>query len=177
MTSLFAVLFKTVTFLAGLAFFSCVSPPQTDGPDELALQMKENLILVKLTVNGKQANFIVDTGASVSVIDQRQASKYEFRCFDNMNQGSMNSMAGVSSLILTSKIELSHHNHQFGRMKFYASDMGYINRFMKERHVYILGILGADFLKRNQAVIDYKHKRIVLNGRMGNLETNLLVND
>ena len=164
MTSSLAIFPQGCTLITGLIFFSCVSPPRTNRPDELTLQIKENLILVKLTVNGKQANFIVDTGASVSVIDKRQASKYQFRCFDNMDQGSMNSMAGISSLIHTSKIELRHQNYRFRHVRFYASDMNYINRFMKERHVYILGILGADFLQQNQAVIDYKNKRIVLNG-------------
>ena len=160
----FAIFLKSGIFIIGMALFSCASPPQRNRPDELAIRITENLILVKLLVNGKQANFIVDTGASVSVIDRHQASKYRFRCFDNLDQGRMNSMAGISSLILTSGIELKHQNRQFKHVKFYASDMDYINRFMKERHVNILGILGADFLKRNQAVIDYKHRRIMLKG-------------
>lgn len=160
----FDILLKSGVFIMGIALFSCASPPQRSSPDELTIRITENLILVKLLVNGKQANFIVDTGASVSIIDRQQASKYRFRCFDNLDQGSMNSMAGISSLILTSGIELRYQNHQFRHVKFYASDMDYINRFMKERHVYILGILGADFLKRNQAVIDYKHRRIRLKG-------------
>jgi hypothetical protein len=53
--------------------------------------------------------------------------------------------------------------HAVGKHAFILLDMQHINAtLMQENGKPINGILGADFLKENQAVIDYKNKSLNL---------------
>lgn len=116
-----------------------------------------------MNINGKPAKFLVDTGASVSVIDMKQEGKYHFSYSKNLGNGVMNSFSGINKLMLTSRIEVKHNQYTFRGFKFYASNIDYLQRFLEKRSIHILGIVGADFLIKNKAIIDYQNRKLILN--------------
>ena len=116
-----------------------------------------------MNINGKPAKFIVDTGASVSLIDMKQEKNYHFSYYQNSGNGVMNSFSGLNKLMLTSRIEVKHNQYTFRGFKFYATNIDYLQRFLEKRSIHILGIVGADFLLRNRAIIDYQNRKLILN--------------
>ncbi len=116
-----------------------------------------------MNINGKPAKFLVDTGASVSLIDMKQEKKYHFSSYENLGSGVMNSFSGLNKLMLTSRIEVKHNQNTFKGFKFYAANIDYLHRFLEKRSIHILGIVGADFLLKNKAIIDYQNRKLILN--------------
>lgn len=133
------------------------------GSHEIPITIYWNIIFIELEVNDRPAMFIVDTGASVSLVDRQQASEYEFICHENVGSGKINGLTGINTLVPTSRINVSHYNYKFRGIKFYAIDIDPIHEYLEKRNIHILGILGADFLIKNKAVIDYENKILILN--------------
>ncbi len=112
--------------------------------------------------DGTPACWIIDTGASKTVLDKNLSSYYELLDSDDMedyqsagiNQGMMETSVGKLSflrfgnLILTGQkvalIDLSHVNEIYGKYTSYR----------------IAGLLGGDILMKYQCKIDYAGKFI-----------------
>ena len=135
---------------------------QPEGYHEIPLTIRANIILIKLLVNNRPANFIVDTGASVSLLDRKQASKYNFVWFEEYGSGELNSLAGINSMLPTGGIRLSYDLLTFRKFRFYGSNFDPLHSYLAKRNIHVLGIVGADFLIRNKAVIDYKNKKLTI---------------
>ena len=136
---------------------------QTPVYHEIPITIRSNIILISLTVNNLPAKFIVDTGASVSLVDMKQASKYDFICFDTFGSGEINSLAGINALLPTSRVRLAYEYIKLKKSRFYGSNFEPLHEYFSKRNIQVLGIVGADFLIKNNAVIDYKNKKLILN--------------
>ena len=117
-------------------------------------------------INGRQARFLVDTGASRTVVDQaRIVEKFKvdgtaFQKLDTLSAGlGTNTMESHLIVLNTlsfgrmilkdykaAALDLKHVNQSFGQLKFRKID----------------GVIGGDLLHRLKAVIDYKRKEIRL---------------
>lgn len=128
----------------------------------MEMDLEDNIIFVTLNINGQDAWFIVDTGAGISIIDRKQAEAFRFRYYPEKGSGKIHSVGGHSEVSLTSHISVSYKEVSLTRTKFYASDIDALNRFLAKRGKEILGIVGADFLQRHQAVIDYGENMIYI---------------
>jgi predicted aspartyl protease len=116
-------------------------------------------LFIRARINGKAARFLVDTGASRTVVDQTRIlgffdeGKAEFEHLDSKSTGlGTNSMESKTILLRT----LS-----FGRLKLNdyqtaALDLTHVNQsYSLLRMKEIDGVIGGDLLYRLQAVIDY----------------------
>ena len=65
--------------------------------------------------------------------------------------------------VLGQECELVLGRHNLGKQSFVLLDMQHINKtLINENTKPIDGILGADFLKKNRVLIDYRYKRLSL---------------
>ena len=135
---------------------------QLDEYFEIPLTIRDNIIMIKLLVNNQPGTFIVDTGASVSLLDREQASKYKFICFEEYGSGEINSLSGINALLPTGGIRLGYDLLTFRRFRFYGSNFEPLHNYFQKKNIHILGIVGADFLIKNKAMIDYKNKRLTI---------------
>jgi hypothetical protein len=121
-------------------------------------------VMVKGMIHGKEANFLIDTGASRSVFDPKTISNFienlEFEKKEGLTAG-----VGSSDLeSATFKIDA----FLLGELKIadyeaVALDLGNIHEMYGKLGLpRIDGILGGDLLKRHKAVINYKLKKIRL---------------
>jgi hypothetical protein len=121
-------------------------------------------IMVKGTIHGKEASFLIDTGASRSVFDPKTISSFieniEFEKKEGMTAG-----VGSSDLeSATFRIDV----FSLGGMEIFdyesvALDLENIHEmYGKLRLPHIDGILGGDLLKRHKAVINYRNKKLRL---------------
>lgn len=119
-------------------------------------------IMVKGLIHGKEANFLIDTGASRSVFDPDTIASF----IDNPAFEKKEGMtAGVGSSDLESATfhidTLSIGNLEIREYEAVALDLENIHEmYAKLGLPRIDGIIGGDLLKRHKAIINYKAKKI-----------------
>ncbi len=115
-------------------------------------------------INGKKALFILDTGASQTVLDKHRIEAF-------LGHNSFEPVESVSSGLGTSDME-SHLVKVPGffigdlpirNEKMVLLDLSHVNEsYMKMNMKPIDGVIGGDILKKFNAVIDYGKKELVL---------------
>lgn len=123
------------------------------------MSFKEAMDLVELPVvtfynNGNKFNFLLDTGASLSVIDSNAISKMNYKSSDI--KGKIYGMEGNPKEVtyITAPLEYKGTNYS---EEFQVLDMSSaFNRIKAESGVTLSGILGSHFFKKYQYVLDFK---------------------
>lgn len=119
-------------------------------------------IMLKGTIHGKDANFLIDTGASRSVFDPNTISTF----IDDLQFEKKEGMtAGVGSSDLESSTfqidEFSLGELEIHDYEAVALDLENIHEMYGKLGLpRIDGIVGGDLLKRYKAVINYRSKKL-----------------
>lgn len=119
-------------------------------------------IMLKGTIHGKTANFLIDTGASRSVFDPNTISTF----IDDLQFEKKEGMtAGVGSSDLESSTfqidEFSLGELEIHDYEAVALDLENIHEMYGKLGLpHIDGIVGGDLLKRHKAVINYRSKKV-----------------
>ena len=121
-------------------------------------------IMVKGMIHGKEANFLIDTGASRSVFDPTTIATFIDDLVFEKKEGMT---AGVGSSDLESSTFIIDHwfigELEITDYEAVALDLENIHEmYGKLRLPHIDGILGGDLLKRYKAIINYKSKKVRL---------------
>lgn len=115
-------------------------------------------------INNKDARFVIDTGASRTVFDKDRISNYIDNPAFSEKEGIS---AGIGGTDISSSI-FSLNELCFGELKIndyqaVAMDLSNINNSYAMINLPpIDGVLGGDLLKKYQAVINYKSKKMRL---------------
>ena len=120
--------------------------------------------MVKGMIHGKEANFLIDTGASRSVFDPNTISTFiddlEFEKKEGMTAG-----VGSSDLeSATFRIDVfSIGGLEIVDYEAVALDLENIHEMYDKLGLpHIDGIIGGDLLKRYKAIVNYKSKKLRL---------------
>ena len=110
---------------------------------------------LSLEVNGQTGQFILDTGASSSCIGFESVPY-----FNLFSENTEIKAAGAGAINMETK--MAHNNTLkigslvFRKLSFVLFDMTHVNEALAQANeLPVHGILGADFLKKRRAVIDY----------------------
>ncbi len=131
----------------------------------LSIKLKETKsqhLVAQLNINKKNGLFLIDTGASNSCISLDKEGYFSIkRTQDELE------ISGAGSEKLKAKPSTSstiEYKETFLlKLKFFLLEMNAINSSLSEQgSTTIDGIIGADFLKRTNAIIDYKSKNLFL---------------
>ena len=121
-------------------------------------------IMIKGLIHGKEANFLIDTGASRSVFDPSTISNFiddlEFEKKEGITAGVGSSDLESSTFIidLLAFGDLEIHDYEA-----VALDLSNIHEMYDKLGLpRIDGILGGDLLKKHKAVINYRSKKLRL---------------
>ena len=120
--------------------------------------------MVKGIIHGKEANFLIDTGASRSVFDPKTISNFIDDIQFEKKEGLT---AGVGSSDLESatfKIDtFSLGALEITDYEAVALDLENIHEMYDKLNLpHIDGIIGGDLLKKHKAVINYRNKKLRL---------------
>jgi len=123
---------------------------------------KTRHIVCKAYINGVACQLLIDTGASSSCIHSKLQEHFKLR-----SKGDPFDAAGASKgkmkAIMTAKSKLQLGRHGVGKLGFVLLDLTHINLTLSSQAASpIEGIIGADFLKKNKAMIDYRNKKLWL---------------
>ena len=119
-------------------------------------------IMIQGRINGKEANFLIDTGASRSVFDFATMSKF---IDDPQFQKKEGITAGVGSSDLESSTfdieSIALENLEIKHYQAVALDLENIHETYEKINLpKIHGIIGGDVLATHKAVINYRLKKI-----------------
>lgn len=117
-------------------------------------------------LNNMPGLFILDTGASITVVDEKQKDLFKLQL--TLPEEGFNSGAGAggSGLAVYSadNNKLQIGDLFFEPFKISAMDFGHVNTGLQQLGIQevIHGVIGADILEPRQAVIDYASKCLYL---------------
>ena len=155
---------KMKNLIIFLFLFSCkgntVAPVFEDGKAKFISVNKIPVIEGKL--NGKKAFFVIDTGASISVLDEKQGKEYGFESSALDENTNLSGYGGNTYMK-----EAIYENVMVGGVDFngeyYSQDLSNIVRAIRENEgIKISGIIGCNILKSKKAVIDLEENTIHL---------------
>jgi hypothetical protein len=119
---------------------------------------------IKISINGKPANVLVDTGASRTVFDKKRIKKLvkneKPEAHDKLSTG-LGTNTMESHKIGLKKLKLGKTE-----IKDYSTillDLTHVNQSYKQLKLKpIDGVIGSDLLHAYNAIIDYKRKILIL---------------
>jgi hypothetical protein len=117
---------------------------------EVPLDNCRELPIVKATVNKKQFHFLLDTGASLTLLNQKSFSSLETR---EITMESWIGKVGAPALEVTLH-ELTIGDHSLFNLKLLAVDLNTVERTCQKR---VDGVLGADLISKLGLTIDLKN--------------------
>lgn len=111
--------------------------------------------LFSAKINGTKGDFILDTGASTSCVDTASSSHFSL-----IGEESIIKAAGAGATnmetMFSGKNDFSIKDWHLKNMDFVLFDLSHVNLALSQAEEKpIHGIIGADFLKKRRAVIDY----------------------
>lgn len=113
-------------------------------------------------INKVAGLFILDTGASATVLDEKTKEKFQLKVDKSVHEGVG---AGASNL----KTSLSNNNElAFGTLKvkdipLVVMDLSHVNKAMEQREEeQVDGVIGADILLAFNGIIDYEKLNLFL---------------
>jgi len=119
-------------------------------------------LMLKIYVNRKVANVIIDTGASKTVLDKHMIKKYvkdqNFDVHDKLSSGlgtnTMESQVTMIKKLRIGEIEIADY-------QAILLDLSHVNNSYQQIGLKpVVGVLGSDILLKYKAVIDYE-KRVM----------------
>ncbi len=125
-------------------------------------KIKSAHYIIEATISDKRGTFLIDTGASNSCIDELKQKGFNLKVKEENVKVTVAS-PGILNAILTKNCFIKFKSNYKKRMFFLLIDMSPINTSLKENEIQeIDGILGADFLSKTKAIIDYGKNKIYL---------------
>jgi predicted aspartyl protease len=121
-------------------------------------------LMLKVKINGRPAQLIIDTGASKTVLDKTRVSKFvketDFKVHDKLSSGlgtnTMESQTTVLKKITIGDLVISDYTTVL-------LDLSHVNSSYEQIGLKAIeGVLGSDILLRYKAVIDYEKKIVKL---------------
>ena len=107
----------------------------------------------------KKAKLLIDTGASNS-INSTSSDHFELQ---NMGFSSFRESEGKMEAIMTLNCNIKLGRNYKGKQAFVLLDLSHVNDTLNSQGVEkIDGVIGADFLKENNAIIDYGQSKLFL---------------
>ena len=124
--------------------------------------LKTKHILCKAWINGKKAKLLIDTGASNSCINSVLQDHFELQKYGEPFQASGASEGKMEAIMTLNCIIKLGRNYK-GKQAFVLLDLSHVNDTLNTQGVEkIDGVIGADFLKENNAIIDYGQRKLFL---------------
>ena len=121
--------------------------------------LKTKHYLIECKINGVEGKFILDSGASNSCVCNSLEKKFKLETKENtIKASSATSEMTNTNLSKKNEIQIGKWSDKLNLITF---DMNHINKTLSEKGIdSIDGIVGADVLKKSNAILDYKSNKI-----------------
>lgn len=155
---------KTIVLTFAL-FISLVVAGQTEQKTNSLKIHNLSKLIIKANINGKKGFFLIDTGASISLINSSVLKKYHLKENPFIHR---KAIGFDGSRMLIKKVSDSNVvlGEEFSHDDFYSMDLSQLaNSILAETGIRIVGIIGADLLIKYNGIIDYNRRYLTLASR------------
>ena len=128
--------------------------PQNFSEGQVNFVAVDKVPIIKGILNGKKAYFIVDSGASISVLDKAQVKDYNFSVGDPM-EINVSGYGGESSPNEASNINVMVGGVDFNGTYRTQDITNVVSTIKTASGVKIAGIIGSNIMKDKGVIIDY----------------------
>ena len=119
--------------------------------------------VIKAKLNGKNGKFILDTGASHTVVDDLAAEKFNLKFLEKKNKKAGGLGTSELSVRQSSNNRFTIYNFIAGKRKISVMDLSHVNKALSKNGAgKVDGVIGADLLKKYNAIINYNEKALYL---------------
>jgi len=132
---------------------------KVNSPKTIALIHHNYLYFVNVMLNDRSANLLIDTGAASYLLDINQATDYKFKY--RKTDLTFAGVGGLSHRYVLSKYKFNHDTTSLGIYP-HGADLKFVVESFSQSGIEVVGVLGSDFLKANNAIIDYKHNNLII---------------
>ena len=117
---------------------------------------------IKAKINGISGRFILDTGASNTCVDLKSIDQFELKAEESEIKAAGAGALEMDTLVSPkNKIQLGEWKKR--KFPLVVFDLVHVNQaLMAHNSLPVHGIIGADLLKKGQAIIDYDKKCLYL---------------
>ena len=131
---------------------------QFEGDNKINFISYNKLPIVEGRINNRKAYFILDSGASISVLDETQSHKFKFDVEESDDEAAGYGGVAQFSSVYNADIEMGGLNMV---TKFKSQDLTAIVVIMEATEgVTISGIIGNDIMKPNKFIINFADETI-----------------
>ncbi|MEH6537725.1 MAG: aspartyl protease family protein [Psychroserpens sp.] len=127
--------------------------------DEISFRTNKGIPILKLELNGKHAYFVLDTGASSSLIDNSVKKHYGFTT-RNVNNAFSNDtvlgIGGIKELEQAYNVLLTIKGKKIKPIDFKSTNLSILRGSLN-----VVGIIGSDFLIEHGYSIDFERNVLV----------------
>lgn len=118
-------------------------------------------LVLPVEINGQKGDMIIDTGASVTVIDRHLVTdRMPEQSHIQMQSGSVSGEIEDVKVVEIEKFKIGERRIRTTTLA--AIDLDYVNEMYSKRlNRKIVGLLGCDFCVKHEVVIDYPNKRLI----------------
>lgn len=128
------------------------------GEKELKIKTRGGLPFVEVEINGNRAELLLDTGANMSYINSSKIGEFGIRVNENapgVNLTGVGGSGGITSGVYKFNIKKNDTTELPNNINFRTTDLSNIG-------IKVDGIIGSDYLRKNNALIDYKTNIVTL---------------
>jgi hypothetical protein len=148
------LLIYLLTLTSLLLITACIKEKQNFSGGKVDFVAVDKVPVVKGTLNGKEAYFIIDSGASISVLDKTQVKSYNFNVGLPMDIN-VSGYGGESSPNEASGIDITVGGVEFNGTYRTQAIPNIVTTIQEASGVKIVGIIGSNIMKDKGVIIDY----------------------
>ncbi len=156
----------TLPFFFAILLFSCapeINLFEAESETNQSIRFKRiagRIPVISATLNGKPAYFIIDTGASVSVLNEPEAENYGFTVGVS-NDINVTGFAGSSNVRRVGNYTLQVGTLKITHIRFSCKNINDLVRAVyQNENIKISGILGSDVFAQYRMQIDFMTQTI-----------------
>ena len=136
---------------------------QSRAQDTVSFRVIKNVAILEGKINDNTAFFIVDTGATITLLNESLAKHFNFYVVDNkyFSKRSVLGLGGRSVIkeARSATIKVGPHEIKFITK---AADLDNLTAYFFDTNLKIAGIIGTDLLYMLNGSIDFRNNTIIL---------------
>lgn len=149
-----------IILISSILFYGCQNDTSFKNDNKINFTTVNKLPIIKGIINGKIAYFVLDSGASISVLDNNQSEYYGFSIREG--GGLASGYGGTTNFQLVYNAIISVGDIEF-RNEYKASNLSAIAlALVEDDGIQIAGIIGNDIMKPYKFIIDYSDNSVSL---------------
>lgn len=126
------------------------------------MSVSNERLLIPIKVNDKPVYFLVDTGASVALVDITQNKELKFKTGNKLSMGIVGAGGELADVYHTKNLDVDLNGHKM--YQFVATDISAVKESIKRETDYeIFGILGLEQMKQVGMIIDVAGNKVYFN--------------